>query len=223
MGLLDKYIKPSIVDGGSKSMERICIDDPAYRQTVEELVQFVGASKWKSRLTGFQIGFVSRSKKFMELVSRNGNQLDIIHRGTQLSPQSRMMETYYSMLIPKNRKLFRLQMSIRIKVMSEGDPISKIYDTQLQDICNLVTLAYLKREYPDMHILFNREIKVPSISSIEEAIQEQIHFDLTASSTYRLRGLELVLDSENEWDSNVTDQHKMLGDTLGFPKKVMIA
>ena len=159
----------------------------------------------------------------MELVSRNGNQLDIIHRGTQLSPQSRMMETYYSMLIPKNRKLFRLQMSIRIKVMSEGDPISKIYDTQLQDICNLVTLAYLKREYPDMHILFNSEIKVPSISSIEEAIQEQIHFDLTASSTYRLRGLELVLDSENEWDSNVTDQHKMLGDTLGFPKKVMIA
>ena len=223
MGLLDKYIKPSIVDGGPKSMERICIDDPAYRQTVEELVQFVGASKWKSQLTGFQIGFVSRSKKFMELVSRNGNQLDIIHRGTQLSPQSRMMETYYSMLIPKNRKLFRLQMSIRIKVMSEGDPISKIYDTQLQDICNLVTLAYLKREYPDMHILFNSEIKVPSISSIEEAIQKQIHFDLTASSTYRLRGLELVLDSENEWDSNVTDQHKMLGDTLGFPKKVMIA
>lgn len=223
MGLLDKYIKPSIVDGGPKSMERICIDDPSYRQTVEELVQFVGASKWKSQLTGFQIGFVSRSKKFMELVSRNGNQLDIIHRGTQLSPQSRMMETYYSMLIPKNRKLFRLQMSIRIKVMSEGDPISKIYDTQLQDICNLVTLAYLKREYPDMHILFNSEIKVPSISSIEEAIQEQIHFDLTASSTYRLRGLELVLDSENEWDSNVTDQHKMLGDTLGFPKKVMIA
>ena len=223
MGLLDKYIKPSIVDGGPKSMERICIDDPAYRQTVEELVQFVGASKWKSQLTGFQIGFVSRSKKFMELVSRNGNQLDIIHRGTQLSPQSRMMETYYSMLIPKNRKLFRLQMSIRIKVMSEGDPISKTYDTQLQDICNLVTLAYLKREYPDMHILFNSEIKVPSISSIEEAIQKQIHFDLTASSTYRLRGLELVLDSENEWDSNVTDQHKMLGDTLGFPKKVMIA
>ena len=223
MGLLDKYIKPSIVDGGPKNMARICIDDPAYRQTVEELVQFVGASKWKSQLTGFQIGFVSRSKKFMELVSRNGNQLDIIHRGTQLSSQSRMMETYYSMLIPKNRKLFRLQMSIRIKVMSEGDPISKIYDTQLQDICNLVTLAYLKREYPDMHILFNREIKVPSISSIEEAIQEQIHFDLTASSTYRLRGLELVLDSENEWDSNVTDQHKMLGDTLGFPKKVMIA
>ncbi len=223
MGLLDKYIKPSIVDGGPKNMARICIDDPAYRQTVEELVQFVGASKWKSQLTGFQIGFVSRSKKFMELVSRNGNQLDIIHRGTQLSPQSRMMETYYSMLIPKNRKLFRLQMSIRIKVMSEGDPISKIYDTQLQDICNLVTLAYLKREYPDMHILFNSEIKVPSISSIEEAIQEQIHFDLTASSTYRLRGLELVLDSENEWDSNVTDQHKMLGDTLGFPKKVMIA
>ncbi len=223
MGLLDKYIKPSIVDGGPKNMARISIDDPAYRQTVEELVQFVGASKWKSQLTGFQIGFVSRSKKFMELVSRNGNQLDIIHRGTQLSPQSRMMETYYSMLIPKNRKLFRLQMSIRIKVMSEGDPISKIYDTQLQDICNLVTLAYLKREYPDMHILFNSEIKVPSISSIEEAIQEQIHFDLTASSTYRLRGLELVLDSENEWDSNVTDQHKMLGDTLGFPKKVMIA
>ena len=223
MGLLDKYIKPSIVDGGPKNMARICIDDPTYRQTVEELVQFVGASKWKSQLTGFQIGFVSRSKKFMELVSRNGNQLDIIHRGTQLSPQSRMMETYYSMLIPKNRKLFRLQMSIRIKVMSEGDPISKIYDTQLQDICNLVTLAYLKREYPDMHILFDREIKVPSISSIEEAIQEQIHFDLTASSTYRLRGLELVLDSENEWDSNVTDQHKMLGDTLGFPKKVMIA
>lgn len=223
MGLLDKYIKPSIVDGGPKNMARICIDDPTYRQTVEELVQFVGASKWKSQLTGFQIGFVSRSKKFMELVSRNGNQLDIIHRGTQLSPQSRMMETYYSMLIPKNRKLFRLQMSIRIKVMSEGDPISKIYDTQLQDICNLVTLAYLKREYPDMHILFNSEIKVPSISSIEEAIQEQIHFDLTASSTYRLRGLELVLDSENEWDSNVTDQHKMLGDTLGFPKKVMIA
>lgn len=223
MGLLDKYIKPSIVDGGPKNMARICIDDPAYKQTVEELVQFVGASKWKSQLTGFQIGFVSRSKKFMELVSRNGNQLDIIHRGTQLSPQSRMMETYYSMLIPKNRKLFRLQMSIRIKVMSEGDPISKIYDTQLQDICNLVTLAYLKREYPDMHILFNSEIKVPSISSIEEAIQEQIHFDLTASSTYRLRGLELVLDSENEWDSNVTDQHKMLGDTLGFPKKVMIA
>lgn len=223
MGLLDKYIKPSIVDGGPKNMARICIDDPAYRQTVEELVQFVGASKWKSQLTGFQIGFVSRSKKFMELVSRNGNQLDIIHRGTQLSPQSRMMETYYSMLIPKNRKLFRLQMSIRIKVMSEGDPISKIYDTQLQDICNLVTLAYLKREYPDMHILFNSEIKVPSISSIEEAIQEQIHFDLTVSSTYRLRGLELVLDSENEWDSNVTDQHKMLGDTLGFPKKVMIA
>jgi len=223
MGLLDKYIKPSIADGGPKNMARICIDDPTYRQTVEELVQFVGASKWKSQLTGFQIGFVSRSKKFMELVSRNGNQLDIIHRGTQLSPQSRMMETYYSMLIPKNRKLFRLQMSIRIKVMSEGDPISKIYDTQLQDICNLVTLAYLKREYPDMHILFNREIKVPSISSIEEAIQEQIHFDLTASSTYRLRGLELVLDSENEWDSNVTDQHKMLGDTLGFPKKVMIA
>lgn len=223
MGLLDKYIKPSIVDGGPKNMARISIDDPAYRQTVEELVQFVGASKWKSQLTGFQIGFVSRSKKFMELVSRNGNQLDIIHRGTQLSPQSRMMETYYSMLIPKNRKLFRLQMSIRIKVMSEGDPISKIYDTQLQDICNLVTLAYLKREYPDMHILFNSEIKVPSISSIEEAIQEQIHFDLTASSTYRLRGLELILDSENEWDSNVTDQHKMLGDTLGFPKKVMIA
>lgn len=223
MGLLDKYIKPSIVDGGPKNMARICIDDPAYKQTVEELVQFVGASKWKSQLTGFQIGFVSRSKKFMELVSRNGNQLDIIHRGTQLSPQSRMMETYYSMLIPKNRKLFRLQMSIRIKVMSEGDQISKIYDTQLQDICNLVTLAYLKREYPDMHILFNSEIKVPSISSIEEAIQEQIHFDLTASSTYRLRGLELVLDSENEWDSNVTDQHKMLGDTLGFPKKVMIA
>ena len=223
MGLLDKYIKPSIVDGGPKNMARICIDDPAYRQTVEELVQFVGASKWKSQLTGFQIGFVSRSKKFMELVSRNGNQLDIIHRGTQLSPQSRMMETYYSMLIPKNRKLFRLQMSIRIKVMSEGDPISKIYDTQLQDICNLVTLAYLKREYPDMHILFNREIKVPSITSIEEAIHEQIHFDLTAPPTYRLRGLELVLDSDSEWNSTVTDQHKMLGDTLGFPKKVMIA
>ena len=223
MGLLDKYLKPSIVDGTPKSMARIRVDDATYRQTVEELVRFVGASKWKSQLTGFQIGFVSKNKKFMELVSRNGNQLDIMHRGTQLSPQSRMMETYYSMLIPKDRKLFRLQLSIRIKVTSEGDPISKIYDTQLQDICNLVTLAYLKREYPDMHILFSREIVVPSISAIEEVIQNQIQYDLNASSTYRLQGLELVREEQDEWDSKITDQHKMLGDTLGFPKKVMLA
>jgi len=223
MGLLDKYLKPSIVDGTPKSMARIRVNDAAYKQTVEEIVRFVGASKWRSQLTGFQIGFVSKNKKFMELVSRNGNQLDIMHRGTQLSPKARMMETYYSMLVPKDRKLFRLQMSISIKVVSEGDLISKVYDPQLEDICNLVTLAYLKREYPDMHTLFSRELKVPSISAIEEAVHNQIHFDLNASSTYRLRGLELVRDERDEWDSTITDQHKMLGDTLGFPKKVMLA
>ena len=48
MGLLDKYLKPSIVDGTPKSMARIRVNDAAYKQTVEEIVRFVGASKWIS-------------------------------------------------------------------------------------------------------------------------------------------------------------------------------
>lgn len=223
MGLLDKFIKPSIVEGVPSSMARIRVDDGSYRQSVEQIIRFIGANQWKSQLTGFQIGFVSKNKKFMELVAKNGNQLDIMHQATQVSDRTRVMAAYYSMLLPRDRKLFRIQIAMRVKVTSKSSPVTAIYDSHLEDICNLVTLAYLKKEYPDIHTLFSREINIPSFKMLESSLKDQLKFDLEIPAKYKIKGLELIREEVREWDCEIQDEHRMLGDVLGFPKYVMTA
>ena len=199
------------------------LEDDEYRQIIERIAKFIEVTKWESQLAGFQIGFVSKNRRFVKMAERNaGQDLEIKRNTRQLGRNEREMECVYTMLLNKNKQLYRMQVAVIVKVFSDRSRVTSLYDTQIQDICNLVTLGYLKTNYPDIHTLFTNSLDVPTAKCIEDRLREQIQFDMETSEEFYLHGCMLV-HRETSWSVPITDTNKMLGDTFQFRKKVMMS
>lgn len=199
------------------------LKDDEYRQIIERIAKFIEVTKWESQLAGFQIGFVSKNRRFVKMAERNaGQDLEIKRNTRQLSRNEREMECVYTMLLNKNKQLYRMQVDVIVKVFSDRSRVTSLYDTQIQDICNLVTLGYLKKNYPDIHTLFTKSLDVPTAKCIEDRLREQIQFEMETSEEFCLHGCMLV-HKDTSWSVPITDTNKMLGDTFQFRKKVMMS
>lgn len=199
------------------------LEDDEYRQIIERIAKFIEVTKWESQLAGFQIGFVSKNRRFVKMAERNaGQDLEIKRNTRQLSRNEREMECVYTMLLNKNKQLYRMQVDVIVKVFSDRSRVTSLYDNQIQDICNLVTLGYLKKNYPDIHTLFTKSLDVPTAKCIEDRLREQIQFDMEISEEFYLHGCMLV-HKDTSWSVPITDTNKMLGDTFQFRKKVMMS
>lgn len=199
------------------------LKDDEYRQIIERITKFIDVTKWESQLAGFQIGFVSKNRRFVKMAERNaGQDLEIKRNTRQLSRNEREMECVYTMLLNKNNQLYRMQVAVIVKVFSDRSRVTSLYDNQIQDICNLVTLGYLKKNYPDIHTLFTKSLDVPTAKCIEDRLREQIQFDMETSEEFCLHGCMLV-HKDTSWSVPITDTNKMLGDTFQFRKKVMMS
>lgn len=199
------------------------LKDDEYRQIIERIAKFIDVTKWESQLAGFQIGFVSKNRRFVKMAERNaGQDLEIKRNTRQLSRNEREMECVYTMLLNKNKQLYRMQVAVIVKVFSDRSRVTSLYDNQIQDICNLVTLGYLKNNYPDIHTLFTNSLDVPTAKCIEDRLREQIQFDMETSEEFCLHGCMLV-HKDTSWSVPITDTNKMLGDTFQFRKKVMMS
>lgn len=217
MGLLKKENKIVRVERNTEMKET------DYNQVIEKIARFIDVTKWESHISGFQIGFVSKNKKFMRIVGRTGGQdLEITYKPVQIKPNIREMESVYTMLINRNRQLYRVQLAVDVTLTNTKGRVSRLYDNQIQDICNLVALGYLKSQYPDIHTLFSRAMDTPSLLTIDERLREQIKFDMECSEDYGLSGCMLVRKN-TEWSVPITDESKMLGDTFRFNKSVMMS
>lgn len=199
------------------------LKDDEYRQIIERIAKFIDVTKWESQLAGFQIGFVSKNRRFVKMAERNaGQDLEIKRNTRQLGRNEREMECVYTMLLNKNKQLYRMQVAVIVKVFSDRSRVTSLYDNQIQDICNLVTLGYLKKNYPDIHTLFTKSLDVPTAKCIEDRLREQIQFDMETSEEFCLHGCMLV-HKDTSWSVPITDTNKMLGDTFHFRKKVMMS
>lgn len=199
------------------------LEDDEYRQIIERIAKFIEVTKWESQLAGFQIGFVSKNRRFVKMAERNaGQDLEIKRNTRQLGRNEREMECVYTMLLNKNKQLYRMQVDVIVKVFSYRSRVTSLYDNQIQDICNLVTLGYLKKNYPDIHTLFTKSLDVPTAKCIEDRLREQIQFDMETSEEFCLHGCMLV-HKDTSWSVPITDTNKMLGDTFQFRKKVMMS
>lgn len=199
------------------------LKDDEYRQIIERIAKFIEVTKWESQLAGFQIGFVSKNRRFVKMAERNaGQDLEIKRNTRQLSRNEREMECVYTMLLNKNKQLYRMQVAVIVKVFSDRSRVTSLYDNQIQDICNLVTLGYLKKNYPDIHTLFTKSLDVPTAKCIEDRLREQIQFDMETTEEFCLHGCMLV-HKDTSWSVPITDTNKMLGDTFQFRKKVMMS
>lgn len=199
------------------------LEDDEYRQIIERIAKFIEVTKWESQLAGFQIGFVSKNRRFVKMAERNaGQDLEIKRNTRQLSRNEREMECVYTMLLNKNKQLYRMQVDVIVKVFSDRSRVTSLYDNQIQDICNLVTLGYLKKNYPDIHTLFTKSLDVPTAKCIEDRLREQIQFDMETSEEFYLHGCMLV-HKDTSWSVPITDTNKMLGDTFQFRKKVVMS
>lgn len=199
------------------------LEDDEYRQIIERIAKFIEVTKWESQLAGFQIGFVSKNRRFVKMAERNaGQDLEIKRNTRQLSRNEREMECVYTMLLNKNKQLYRMQVDVIVKVFSDRSRVTSLYDNQIQDICNLVTLGYLKKNYPDIHTLFTNSLDVPTAKCIEDRLREQIQFEMETSEEFYLHGCMLV-HKDTSWSVPITDTNKMLGDTFQFRKKVMMS
>lgn len=199
------------------------LEDDEYRQIIERIAKFIEVTKWESQLAGFQIGFVSKNRRFVKMAERNaGQDLEIKRNTRQLSRNEREMECVYTMLLNKNKQLYRMQVDVIVKVFSDRSRVTSLYDNQIQDICNLVTLGYLKKNYPDIHTLFTKSLDVPTAKCIEDRLREQIQFEMETSEEFCLHGCMLV-HKGTSWSVPITDTNKMLGDTFQFRKKVMMS
>ena len=199
------------------------LEDDEYRQIIERIAKFIEVTKWESQLAGFQIGFVSKNRRFVKMAERNaGQDLEIKRNTRQLSRNEREMECVYTMLLNKNKQLYRMQVDVIVKVFSDRSRVTSLYDNQIQDICNLVTLGYLKKNYPDIHTLFTKSLDVPTAKCIEDRLREQIQFDMETPEEFYLHGCMLV-HKDTSWSVPITDTNKMLGDTFQFRKKVMMS
>lgn len=199
------------------------LKDDEYRQIIERIAKFIDVTKWESQLAGFQIGFVSKNRRFVKMAERNaGQDLEIERNTRQLSRNEREMECVYTMLLNRNKQLYRMQVAVIVKVCSDRSRVTSLYDNQIQDICNLVTLGYLKNNYPDIHTLFTNSLDVPTAKCIEDRLREQIQFDMETPEEFYLHGCMLV-HKDTSWSVPITDTNKMLGDTFQFRKKVMMS
>lgn len=199
------------------------LEDDEYRQIIERIAKFIEVTKWESQLAGFQIGFVSKNRRFVKMAERNaGQDLEIKRNTRQLSRNEREMECVYTMLLNKNKQLYRMQVDVIVKVFSDRSRVTSLYDNQIQDICNLVTLGYLKKNYPGIHTLFTKSLDVPTAKCIEDRLREQIQFVMETSEEFCLHGCMLV-HKDTSWSVPITDTNKMLGDTFQFRKKVMMS
>lgn len=216
------FKKAEIAKPQTSVMKRQLKDDE-YRQIIERIAKFIEVTKWESQLAGFQIGFVSKNRRFVKMAERNaGQDLEIKRNTRQLSRNEREMECVYTMLLNKNKQLYRMQVDVIVKVFSDRSRVTSLYDNQIQDICNLVTLGYLKKNYPDIHTLFTKSLDVPTAKCIEDRLREQIQFDMETSEEFCLHGCMLV-HKGTSWSVPITDTNKMLGDTFQFRKKVMMS
>lgn len=216
------FKKAEIAKPQTSVMKRQLKDDE-YRQIIERIAKFIEVTKWESQLAGFQIGFVSKNRRFVKMAERNaGQDLEIKRNTRQLSRNEREMECVYTMLLNKNKQLYRMQVAVIVKVFSDRSRVTSLYDNQIQDICNLVTLGYLKKNYPDIHTLFTKSLDVPTAKCIEDRLREQIQFDMETSEEFCLHGCMLV-HKDTSWSVPITDTNKMLGDTFQFRKKVMMS
>ena len=218
MGLLIKQVCQGKVEFPSEMKET------DYKQVIERIARFIDVTKWESRLSGFQIGFVSKNKKFMRIIDRTGGgeDLEIVRKPVQIKSNIREMESIYTMLINRNRQLYRVQLAVTVTLTNSKGHVSRLYDNQVQDICNLVALGYLKVQYPDIHTLFAKAMDAPSLLTIEDRLRDQIKFDMECSEDYGLSGC--ILARKNiAWSVPITDESKMLGDVFRFNKSVMMS
>ena len=96
------------------------LKDDEYRQIIERIAKFIDVTKWESQLAGFQIGFVSKNRRFVKMAERNaGQDLEIERNTRQLSRNEREMECVYTMLLNRNKQLYRMQVAVIVKVFSD--------------------------------------------------------------------------------------------------------
>lgn len=220
MGILKK--KAEVSKPRTAVMKRD-LSDTEYRQIIERIAKFIDVTKWDSQLAGFQIGFVSKNKRFMKMVERNsGQDLELKSTPRQIARNIREMECLYTMLLTRNNQLYRVQIDVIVKVISSKGHVSSLYDNQIQDICNLVTLGYLKKRYPDIHTIFAKSLDVPTMNCIESHLRDQIQFHMECAEDFGLSGCMLVRKNEH-WSVPLNDSGKMLGDTFQFRKQVMMS
>ena len=80
------------------------LNDDEYRQIIERIAKFIDVTKWESHLTGFQIGFVSKNKRFVKMAERNaGQDLEIKRHTRQLNGREREMECMHTMFLNRNK------------------------------------------------------------------------------------------------------------------------
>ena len=206
-----------------KEFQRVNRDDvrdscPDYSDLINEITHFINASRWELGIQSFTIVPVNGSRRLKEMVRKFGNDnLEINRRITQETKTIRTMDVGYKLLVYFEKQVFRIELSSYATVAKENSYMTSIYDNQLQDLCNITCMGYLKKNYPYIFSLFLKCIEIPSIETFQKKLRSAIRYKINESINCYIKGVSLVC--KNSIDVSLSKNDVPIGELIG--KKII--
>lgn len=179
-------------------------------EMMQKIASFIGVDNWSSGVVRCAITPVSGTKRFREMVKAFGNDnMEINRQSQQVTKTTRKVSTTYKLLVNFDDHIFRVEVETQVTVTFNAGYMISIYDNQLQEMCNITCLGYLKASYPYLYKLFIQCVEIPTLDILEKQIKERFKYCMERVTTYRLNGFFLIPVSNDK----VVDLNTVPGST----------
>lgn len=190
---------------------------------VETIARFINVNRYKLATSEFTIEPVSGTKRFRQMVEKFGDDnLEIERSVVNIDDKTRKMDVRYRLLLPYCGRIYRITVVVYILARFTDKTVSR-FDNQLQEICNIQVMSYLKMHYPFLWKVFGKCIETPILQDITEKFEQRIKEKLKyyhEPTPYKLEGATLVcVHQESHY---IPDYEKRtVGDLIGLTKNEM--
>lgn len=192
------------------------------QQTVitEKIARFIGINRYKTGTSSFTITPVSGTKRFRDMVKKFGDDnLEIDRSVNNLDKSTRRMDIRYMLLLSHEGHIYRIEIGVFLVARFAKCTMAR-FDNQMQDICNVQVMTYLKMHYPFLWKIFGKCIELPVLETVERNIKERLKYYFE-QEPYHIQGATIVCDHTQV--HTVPDyEKKTVGDLLGLRKQEMI-
>lgn len=159
-------------------------------EMMQKIASVIGVDNWSTAVVSSSITPVSGTKRFREMVKAFGNDnMEVVRQARQINKTTRKVTTTYKLLIYFDDHIFRVEIETEVKVTFNVNYMISIYDNQLQEMCNITCLCFLKKSYPYLYKLFIQCVEVPTLDVIENQIRERFKYCMKNIFKYKLQGI----------------------------------